>query len=173
MGNSAVFSDHRVYDLRSKLLMIATRELGVTELSLALASDRILDYFYFSSLTNTRYESRIVSDEVPWCAAFVAYVLTTAAIRLSHNTLLAKSFVSAFIANYGPFRSGYISDLSFMDIVILNRGNDPLYGHVGFYLGSDPNKPTEFLLMGGNQGNQVSIKSYPIADVHGCRLLIH
>jgi hypothetical protein len=62
------------------------------------------------------------------------------------------------------------------DVVILSRGagkqpgpevvNAP--GHVGFYAGRDGDN---VLLLGGNQGNQVSIASFPASRVLGVRRL--
>ena len=50
------------------------------------------------------------------------------------------------------------------DLVILERGAG---GHVGFYAGYAPNGDIQ--LLGGNQGNTVSIASFPTARVLGIR----
>ena len=54
------------------------------------------------------------------------------------------------------------------DVVIFKRGLNPAQGHVGFYAGRDE---TKISVLGGNQGNEVSIASFSQADVLGVRRL--
>lgn len=56
------------------------------------------------------------------------------------------------------------------DVVILKRGLPPA-GHVGFYAGMVEEDTTRVRLLGGNQSNNVTIASFPIADVLGVRRL--
>lgn len=85
-------------------------------------------------------------DEIPWCAGFVNWCLKQAG-EATTNSLMARSFV-----NYGnkikPTKGA---------ILVFRRGKAPS-GHVGFYVGETK---THFRVLGGNQGDSVSIKPYP------------
>ena len=54
------------------------------------------------------------------------------------------------------------------DVVILKRGTNPVQGHVGFFAGLQGDRVH---LLGGNQGDTVSISSFPVSDVLGVRRL--
>lgn len=92
----------------------------------------------------------------PWCAGFVGSVLNASGLK-GTGSLMAKSYL-----NYGqPTDKPQIGD-----IVVLNRTDDPKLGHVGFFAGMDGNNVK---ILGGNQGNQVSVKSFPASSVAGYR----
>ena len=60
------------------------------------------------------------------------------------------------------------SDAREGDVVILSRGRNPHAGHVGFLAGPITDK---IPLLGGNQGNKVSVAQYPAARLLGIRRL--
>lgn len=95
-----------------------------------------------------------VKDETPWCAGFVNWCLKQAGESVT-NSLMARSFV-----NYGnkirPTKGA---------ILVFRRGKAPS-GHVGFYVGETK---THFRVLGGNQGDSVSIKLYPKDELLACR----
>lgn len=93
----------------------------------------------------------------PWCAGFVGSVLQASGFQ-STGSLAAKSYL-----NFGT----PIDKPSQGDIVVLNRDNDPTKGHVGFFAGYDQNNNVRIL--GGNQDNGVSVKSFPSSMVAGFR----
>lgn len=107
------------------------------------------------------------NDETPWCSAFANWVCWHLRVGRS-KSLRARSWLHV----------GYAIPLSDAipgwDVVILKRGsgkqpgpnviNAP--GHVGFYAGVEGNK---VLLLGGNQGNAVSIAGYPQSRILGVR----
>lgn len=85
----------------------------------------------------------------PWCAAFVNGVLGAAGVE-GNGRVNARSFL-----NFGK-----PVDVPRMgDIVVLSRG-DPngWQGHVGFFQGFDANG--NIVVLGGNQGNKVSVATY-------------
>lgn len=106
-------------------------------------------------------------DATPWCSAFTNWIAWL--LRLPRSkSLRARSWLA--VGQPIPLahaRPGF-------DIVILNRGGpqDPNVieapGHVGFYAGVDG--PLVFLL-GGNQGDKVSVAGFQISSVLGVRRL--
>lgn len=108
-------------------------------------------------------------DEVPWCSAFVNYIAWL--LRLPRSkSLMARSWLSV-----GEGIALGEQEVGF-DVVILKRGHEPqpgpesatAPGHVGFYAGSDEHG---LLLLGGNQGDTVSVKHYAWDRVIGIRRL--
>ena len=109
-------------------------------------------------------------DAVPWCAGFVNYICWL--LRLPRSkSLRARSFLNVGVpVRIGEAQAGF-------DVVILSRGsgNQPgpsvidAPGHVGFYAGQEGRDG--ILILGGNQGNQVSIGNYKLSRVLGIRRL--
>lgn len=101
-------------------------------------------------------------DEVPWCSAFVNYCAWL--LRLPRSkSLRARSWLEVgehVNLEYGAY-SGF-------DIVVLSRGKNPKAGHVGFYAGHDAK---QVYLLGGNQGNTVSVRPFARSRVLGVRRL--
>jgi len=98
-------------------------------------------------------------EETAWCAAFVNAVLKEAGIKGTGNNV-AKSFLQFGRLTNHP---------KIGDIVVFNSAGDPnsWKGHVGFYQGVDDKG--RILVLGGNQGNKVSIAPYPANLVKGYR----
>jgi len=84
----------------------------------------------------------------PWCAAFVNGVLGASGVG-GNGSLSARSFM-----NFGK----PVDTPRMGDIVVLSRGSDPSKGHVGFFQGFDANG--NIVVLGGNQGNKVSVATY-------------
>ena len=108
-------------------------------------------------------------DEVPWCSAFINYV--TWLLRLPRSkSLVARSWLTVGIPK--DIADAYLG----FDVVILKRGggNQPgpsviaAPGHVGFYAGQDERS---VYLLGGNQGDSVSVLPYPKSRILGVRSL--
>lgn len=83
----------------------------------------------------------------PWCAAFVNSILKKNNIKGTKSNL-ARSFLRFGVKTNSPKKG---------DIVILKRGKSSWEGHVGFFV---KQTKTHVYLLGGNQGNKVSIKAY-------------
>jgi len=130
-----------------KWLQIARMELGEHEVKGGVHNDRIVEYHSFTSLSANE-------DEVPWCAAFVCWCLAKAGYQHT-NSAAAKSYIG-----YGTASPTWREVGS---IVVLSRegGN-----HVGFLVGHTENTLT---LLGGNQGDAVSIKTFPLSRLKDIR----
>lgn len=88
----------------------------------------------------------IKDDETPWCAAFVGFCLENVGI-ISSRFESAKSYMS-----WGQ----YLGEPVYGCIAVFTRDGG---GHVGFCVGQTQNG--DLLILGGNQGNEVNIRSFP------------
>ena len=109
------------------------------------------------------------NDETPWCSAFVNYVAWL--LRLPRSkSLMARSWLNVGMpVHLCKAKMGF-------DIVILSRGKNPpgpdvlnAPGHVGFYAGQHLDKVN---LLGGNQGDAVTIKPFESTRILGIRRLL-
>ena len=114
------------------------------------------------------HESRIVrmwqsikapfrDDETPWCAAFVGHCLESSALRSSRSAA-ARSYLA-----WGQKLDAPVPGC----VVVLNRPGSSWSGHVGFAVSRDDRG--RIGLLGGNQGNRVSVAFFDPARVIGCR----
>ena len=87
--------------------------------------------------------------ETAWCAAFVNSVLAKTGYDGTGSNL-AQSFLDWGVNVDDSPKHG--------DIVVISRGKEPWMGHVGFFHGFDSNGDIQIL--GGNQGDAVTIKTY-------------
>ncbi len=87
-------------------------------------------------------------DQTAWCAAFVNAALAHSGMN-GTGMLNARSFL-----DWGQEVSEPVKG----DVVVLSRGNNPAQGHVGFFMGFDDQG--NIMLLGGNQGDAVNIKTY-------------
>lgn len=105
------------------------------------------------------------NDEVAWCSAFANYVAWLLDLPRSRS-LAARSWLKVAIPTQNP-EPGF-------DVVILKRGGGPgpevidAPGHVGFFAGFNGDR---VLVLGGNQGDAVSLAGFPSKDVLGYRKL--
>lgn len=128
------------------LMELATKVLGMTE-----ASPAVRDYLMTGG-------ANLDPATKAWCAAFVNSTLKQAGLP-GTNSNMARSFL-----NYGQ----PVQQPQRGDIAVFSRGdpNGP-FGHVGFFDGYDDKGNIKVL--GGNQGNAVSIASYPAQQLLGFR----
>ena len=99
----------------------------------------------------------VKSDEVPWCAAFVNWVLKEAGVR-GTGRANARSFSTW----------GDQSHLAMGAVVVLWRGEaSGIYGHVGFHIAHDLDT---VWLLGGNQQDSLNISQYPRNRIIATRL---
>lgn len=96
---------------------------------------------------------------IAWCAYFVKAIIEKHWGLLEKATGLARSFLKiGKEVGLDKAKEG--------DIVVLKRGKLPWQGHVGFYVKHSKNFVT---LLGGNQGNKVCEKRYPVKAILGIR----
>lgn len=108
-----------------------------------------------------------IHDEVPWCSAFVNYV--TWLLRLPRSkSLAARSWL--LVGRSIPPVEAKVG----FDICVFKRGTDhgpeviQAPGHVGFFAGFEDEA---VLVLGGNQGNSVSVARYSRASLLAVRRL--
>jgi len=119
---------------------VALDQLGQREIAGEANNPRIVAYHQATRLKAT-------DDETPWCAAFVNWCLEVAGVA-GTNSAAARSFEA-----WGS----KVSTPSVGDVVVLSRGTKPWQGHVGFWLGENRDN---VMLLGGNQGDAVSVALY-------------
>lgn len=133
-----------------KWIYIANAEMGVKEVAGAKNNPRILEYHKATSLQAS-------DDETPWCSAFVNWCMMKANLKGSGEAN-ARSWLKWGVE---------ITEPAYGCIVVLQRGENSWQGHVGFLIGfSDQDK---LILLAGNQGDAVSLASFPRNKVLGYR----
>lgn len=130
----------------SPWLTIARKEVGIKEY-LPGDNPRIIEYHKATKLA-------AVTDEVPWCSAFVCWCLEKSGHESTHSAS-ARSFLKWGVALEKP---------EIGCIVIFDRGNG--MGHVGFYMGEEDRG---IFVLGGNQSNCVNISMYNKSKLLGYR----
>ena len=134
------------------LFGIAYAELGVKETPGSENNSRILEYHSATKL-------KASDDMTPWCSAFVNWVCLQLGAPKT-NGANARSWLDWGEAIETP-------DVG--DIVILNRGADAWTGHVGFVAEAPKHYDFNIKVLGGNQGDAVSVATYSKARVLGYR----
>jgi len=125
-------------------MAVAHTYLGISEIKGAKHNPDIVEMFALSGF------SGIKDDETPWCAAFVGAVLYLSGLgRRDGINLAARSFESYGVGLSEPLY-GCVG-------VKKRAGGAGWQGHVGFVVGANA---THIFLLGGNQGDKVSIASF-------------
>lgn len=136
--------------MEPKWLQIARLELGQKEIPGTKDNPRIVEYAKYTSLSSSE-------DSTPWCSSFVNYCMHKAG-QSRTNSAMARSWLKWGIPLKEP-RLGCV--------VVMWRGSPTAStGHVGFWIAE--NKDT-FQMLGGNQGDQVSLATQPKDRVLGYR----
>ena len=94
-------------------------------------------------------------DETPWCGVFVAHCIQSAGLPMPRYWMRASDWL-----NWGRPLSGPM----FGCVAVFTRKGG---GHVGFVVGKD--KLGNLLILGGNQGDAVNVKAFPVSRVSGFR----
>lgn len=129
----------------------AIQQLGIREITGAVHNERILAYHATTTLAAK-------NDETHWCSAFVNWCFVQVGI-VGTNSAAARSWLK-----WG--REVPDSNWTFGDVFVLKRGEDPNAGHVGFLINQ---MAGEITLLGGNQGDMVSIKPFLLDRIIGVR----
>lgn len=127
-------------------LSIAYGELGQREIAGEADNPRIVEYHKATTLKAT-------DDETPWCSSFACWCLEQAGYRHPKSARSRDFIDHESMERLDKPRVGCV-------VVLTRKGG----GHVGF-LAED--KPNVAMLIGGNQGNAVSIRDYPVNRVLG------
>lgn len=136
-------------------LVAAYEELGVHEIAGSVHEERIVAYHAATTLQAT-------ADEVPWCSSFVSWCCAEAHVQTTRSAR-ARSWLALEDALDFPELGA---------IAILSRGG-PDTGHVGFWVGFAPpiraNSAARHLILGGNQGDKVSVEAFDHERLLGLR----
>lgn len=120
-----------------RILVQAVKQIGVKEFVGKTHNPIIMNWAKELNLDKV-YKS----DEIPWCGLFVAYCCKMAGLDVVEKPLWALSW-----ANWG----NPASEPMLGDVLTFKREGG---GHVGIYVGEDL---THYHVLGGNQGNAVSV----------------
>jgi uncharacterized protein (TIGR02594 family) len=145
-----------------RLFKMAHKFLGLKEIAGATHNPAIVAMLQLDA-------KWVEDDETSWCSAFVNYVAWLCDATERSKSLAARSWLLVG-------RSIPLSDAVRGDLVILTRGKPPqpdasvikANGHVALYAGQDE---ASIQLLGANQGNAVSIASFPKSRILGIRRL--
>jgi uncharacterized protein (TIGR02594 family) len=131
-------------------LDFAWADLGVAEIAGTRDNSRVVRYYADVG------HPEVSNDEVAWCAAFLGACLERAGVG-STRSLLARSYLDWGVP---------IDEPRYGAIAVLSRGSDPTLGHVGFLVGETG---ADVILLGGNQGDAVSVQAFPRSRLLGLR----
>lgn len=145
---------------------LAMRFVGLKEISGPVSNPQVLAMLRLDN-------SWVADDLVPWCGAFTSYIAWL--LRLPRSkSLAARSWLGVGTPiRLEEARPGY-------DVVILRRGEGQqpgpetldASGHVGFFAGIEGTISNQrVMLLGGNQGDQVSVLGFPVERILGVRRL--
>jgi uncharacterized protein (TIGR02594 family) len=98
-------------------------------------------------------------DETPWCGAFVGGVLAEVGIKPVAGGAMAR--------NWNKFGKKLAKPAVGCVVVFWRGSKSGSAGHVGFLLGKD--QRGNLMVLGGNQGNKVSIAPFDTGRVLGYR----
>lgn len=129
----------------SKILEIALSQYGIAEIPGREHNPEVLKYF-----DATDYEGASwITDETAWCSAFANWVAMMAGMERT-GALNARSWLKIGEVVHDPIPG---------DVVVFWRESpDSWKGHVGFYINETKDG---IWVLGGNQGNRVTIHAYP------------
>lgn len=133
-----------------RIIATARKYLGVAEVP-GKGSNPLVEEFF------ARAGHPGLTDEVPWCAAFVGAVLAELGIPPS-GSLMARSYMT-----WG--KAIHVNDMVEGDIAVIPRGKPPA-GHVFFVTRVENGRVYG---LGGNQKDQVSEDSWPLSSVIAAR----
>ena len=138
---------------------LAQRYIGIKELSIEKHDHPLIQWWL--SLCGFDLSA---PDETPWCSAFVNGIAWELRLPRSKSAA-ARSWLTVGT----PIAPPAVAVVGY-DVVVLQRGSGEqpgpevisAPGHVGFFAGYDRGN---ILILGGNQGNQISIQPFPIPAV--------
>lgn len=122
----------------------AFSQFGEKEIRGGQDNIEILKYFDVIGFDGSK-----LKDETAWCSAFANWVAKVSGLEYS-GKLNARSWMDI---------GTEVEEPQFGDVVVFWReSRDSWKGHVGFYVSE---RGGYINVLGGNQGNKVSIKPYP------------
>lgn len=99
------------------------------------------------------------ADSVPWCGGYVGGCLIETGYKVVPGPAMARNWLKLPVKLTNP---------AYGCVVVFWRGRkDGTAGHVGFVVGKD--RYRNLMVLGGNQGDQVSIRPFATVRVLGFR----
>lgn len=98
--------------------------------------------------------SQYTNDDTAWCGLYLGIVMKRAEREVVKDPLWARNWAKFGVASITPMLG---------DVLVFERGSG---GHVGIYVGETA---TSFHVLGGNQGNAVSIVLIAKSRLIACR----
>lgn len=140
----------------------ATRYIGIREIAGQADHPLILWWLSLCNITATH-------DETPWCSAFLNGMAWDLRLPRSKSAA-ARSWLQVGVPVW--LTQATVGS----DVVVLNRGEGEqpgpevihAPGHVGLFAGLES---TNIVLLGGNQGDGVSLATFPTSRILGIRRL--
>lgn len=129
-------------------LVEARLHIGVKEIKGSVHNSVIAEWL-------NRLKAWWADDETPWCGVFAAHCMRTAGFAIPRYWMRAKAWLDWGCRINKPAHGC---------VVVFDRIGG---GHVGFVVGSD--RCGNLMVLGGNQGDAVSIKPFPRERVVGYR----
>lgn len=120
-----------------KVITEGMKYLNVSEIKGPASNEVIMKW-----ATGLGLEKVYTNDDIAWCGLFVAHVIKNTGRDPVKDPLWARNWVKFGVASPQP---------SLGDILVFARNGG---GHVGFYVAEDK---SAYHVLGGNQGNKVSI----------------
>ena len=146
----------------TSMFKVASKFIGMKEIPGVAANPQIVAMLRLE-------DPSITQDEVAWCSAFVNYIAWLLGFERSQS-LAARSWL--LVGTPTKIEDAHAED----DVVIFKRGTGvqpgpdviAAPGHVGLFAGITNGR---ILVLGGNQGDSVSIESFSTDLVLGIRHL--
>lgn len=117
--------------------------------------------FIVWSLGLCGFDPHTTHDEVPWCSAWLNSLCWLLRLPRSKSAAARSWLTVGRPVKLEDAKPAY-------DIVVFSRGSSPKTGHVGVFAGLDGDS---VYVLGGNQGNMVSVMPFPRERVLGVRRL--
>lgn len=140
-----------------KYYEVALGEIGVREVPGAGSNPRIDAYLQTCGMSD---------DATPWCAGFVGWSLDNGGNK-GTGAANARSYERWGVSAFAAHEAIHPANMQIGDVVVLRRGTKEWQGHVGFFAGAG--RDGYIKLLGGNQGNAVSIAEFPVSDIRAVR----
>lgn len=104
------------------------------------------------------------TDEIAWCAAFAGAILKRSNLPFL-ETGLARNYLDYVKHNK---KGQVLKQPAYGCLAIMWTGSKTgTTGHIGFVVGEVKGDPSRLLLLGGNQGDKVSIAAFPKSQMLG------
>jgi uncharacterized protein (TIGR02594 family) len=132
------------------MLETAYGEMGQREIAGPKNNPRIMEYF---AACGAKW---VKNETTPWCGSFIGWCANENGLPMPDEPLRARAWLDW----------GQECQPQPGAVTVLRRGKNPTEGHVGLFVRQEGDK---VFLLGGNQGDAVTISAFPADAVLGYR----